>query len=303
MKTHRQLLGCAALVGATLLWSGSFVVARALHDEVSPVALNYLRWVLAAALLLVLFGRGIAAARRALRREWKLVVAAGLTGMAAFHTCMFYALQHTGALNAVLILSLSPVAILSISWLATGKAIGPAQAIGAGVSLVGAAWLVVRGDPSALAGLQVNRGDAWMLAGVALWAAYSVLLQRRPADLAPGVLLAASAAAGVALMTPLYAFELARGAAGLSLNAGVLGGILYLGLGGAVVAFFLWSRGVAAVGAATAGQFLHLLPLFGAVLAVVLLGERIAPYHFAGALLIFAGIACTQSFPFNWKSS
>jgi len=283
-----------ALSAAALLWSGNFIVGRLLRDEVTPVTLNFLRWGIALAVLAALGWRELAQARAVLAREWKLVAGAGATGIAAFHTCVYFALQETAALNALLLLATAPVAIMLLSWLAAGTGFPARQKAGAAVSLAGAAWLILRGEPAALLGLQASSGDLWMLAAVAIWAVYSVLLQRRPKDLAPGVLLTGSVAAGLAWMAPLYALELSRGAGGLPVSLPGLGGLAYVALGASVLAFHLWSHGVAAIGASRAGQFIHLMPLFGAVLSLAFLGERIEAFHLAGAALVFAGIALAQ---------
>ena len=280
----------AALALAALLWSGNFIVGRALRDDVTPVTLNFLRWGISLLVLVALGWRELAGARAAMLREWKLVLGAGATGIAGFHTCVYLALQETAALNALLLLATAPIAIMLLAGGFSAR-----QTAGAALSLAGAAWLILRGDASALLALQASRGDLWMLAAVAIWAVYSVLLQRRPKDLAPPVLLSASVAAGLLCMAPLYIGELARGTGGLPATLPALGGLAYVALGASVIAFHLWSHGVAAMGASRAGQFIHLMPLFGASLSVAFLGERIEPFHLAGALLVFAGIALTQS--------
>lgn len=280
----------AALALAALLWSGNFIVGRALRDDVTPVTLNFLRWGISLLVLGAFGWRELAAARAVILREWKLVLGAGATGIAAFHTCVYLALRETAALNALLLLATAPIAIMLLAGGSSAR-----QKAGAALSLAGAAWLILRGDASALLGLEASRGDLWMLAAVAIWAVYSVLLQRRPKDLAPPVLLSASIAAGLLCMAPLYIWELARGTGGLPATVPALAGLAYVALGASVVAFYLWSHGVATMGASRAGQFIHLMPLFGAVLSVAFLGERIEPFHLAGALLVFAGIALTQS--------
>lgn len=284
----------AALATAALLWSGNFIVGGLLRDDVTPVTLNFLRWLIAFAILLALGYRDLWRARQALQREWKLIAAAGLTGIAAFHTCVYFALRDTVALNALLLLSIAPIAIMLLSRL-TGAAFSARNKLGAVVSLGGAALLIMRGDPAALLDLQGKPGDLWMLAAVAIWATYSVLLQRRPPALTPSTMLTSSIAAGLVWLAPLYAFEILRGSAGFDPTVPATLGLAYVAIGASVFAFLLWCRGVAALGPSRAGQFLHLMPLFGAILSVLLLGEEIAPYHLVGAGLVFAGIAFTQN--------
>jgi drug/metabolite transporter (DMT)-like permease len=233
--------------------------------------------------------------RALLKREWKLVVALGATGVAAFHTCVYSALATTPAVNALLFLSITPMAIAVADWLAYRETLTLPQALGALVSLGGALVVIARGDATTLLGLRLNSGDLWMLAAVPMWAVYSVLLKRRPAELSRVALLTATVAAGVILLFPLYLWEVSRGAA-VTLNGANLLGLLYVGVFASALAFLFWNRGVDAIGPTKAGMFSNLMPVFGAVLAVVLLGERIALYHLLGALLVFGGIAIT-----NWR--
>lgn len=284
----------ATLASAALLWSGSFIAGRLLRDEASPVTLSFYRWLIAASVLIAIGWPQLVRARAVIQREWKLITLAGLTGMAAFHTCAFFSVRHTSPINAVLILSVAPIAIMVLSWLVTGARFQRLQKIGAIVSLAGAALVVLRGDPTAILRLQANLGDLWMLAAVPVWAVYSIVLQRRPADLSPFVLLAASAVAAVLCMTPLHLFELARGTGGFAPTLANLVGIGYLSVVASVLAFFFWARGVAAIGPSRAGQFMHLMPIFAAMLSVFVLGDAIATYHLGGAALVFAGIALAQ---------
>lgn len=284
----------ATLASAALLWSGSFIAGRLLRDEASPITLSFYRWLIAAFVLIAIGWPQLVRARAAIRREWKLIALAGLTGMAAFHTCAFFSVHHTSPINAVLILSVAPIAIMVLSWLVSGSRFRILQQIGAIVSLAGAALVVLRGDPMAILRLQANLGDLWMLAAVPVWAIYSIILQRRPADLSPFVFLAASAVAAVLWMTPPHLVELARGTGGFAPGLPNLIGIGYLSVVASVLAFFFWARGVVAIGPIRAGQFLHLMPIFAALLSVVVLSDTIATYHVAGAALVFAGIGLAQ---------
>lgn len=280
----------ARLALTTLLWSSNFVIGRGLRGDVTPIVLNTLRWVLAAGVLLVLTGRELWLHRALLQRAWKLIALLGLTGVAAFQTLVYVALTHTAALNTMLLLSLSPLVVALLSWATDGERPTPRQGLGLATSLAGAATLVLRGDASALGRMQFNVGDLWMLAAVALWGVYSVLLRKRPPELPPMAVHASSAVAGVLWMAPLCAWELARGAA-LPAAPGPWLAIAFVALLSSVVAHGLWVRGVAALGPNRASVFVHLIPLFGAVLAIVFLDEPVAWFHAAGGAIVLAGVA------------
>ena len=162
--------------------------------------------------------------------------------------------------------------------------------MGIALSLAGVAVIVARGEPQTLAALQLNRGDLWVLAAVASWALYSVCLRWRPADLDPLAFLAVTMGIGLIPLLPLYRWELGQGL-GFEADAVSLAAIGYIALFPSVVAYVLWNRAVATLGANRTGQLLHLMPAFGAVLAMPVLGERLHGFHLAGIGLIAAGIA------------
>lgn len=285
-----------ALALATLFWSGNFIVGRALRGAVDPFTLNFLRWAIAFACLAPFAWPRDRAVWHALRREWRLVAALGLTGIACFHTMSYYALQATTAASALLVLSLAPVVTMLGAAAIERRRPTARQLAGAAVSLVGASVLVTRGAPGLSLGLPAggfNAGDLVMLAGVVVWAAYSLLLRRRPADLPPITALGASAAAALLLMAP---FVLLTGTTRLDALARpeVLLPLAYIAVFASAIAFQLWSYGVAALGPARAGQFIHLMPVFGPVLSFALLGEAPVPAQIAGGAMVFAGIALVE---------
>lgn len=278
-----------ALTLAALFWSGNFIAGRALRDDIDPVTLNTLRWTLAAALFLPLIAPACRLHARAICRHWRYLLALGATGIAGFHTMVYVALTHTTATNALLVLALAPAVIVLGAALIGGSRPAPLQWAGSALSLLGAGVLVTRADIDVLRALAFNPGDLWMLAAVVIWAAYSLLLQRRPQELPPTVALAASMGFGVALMIPAAAISLP--ALHLSPGAGFAWALAYIVVFPSALAFWLWGHGVARLGPARAGQFIHLMPVFGAVLAMAILGERIVAAQLAGAAIVFAGIA------------
>jgi drug/metabolite transporter (DMT)-like permease len=186
---------------AALFWSGNFVAGRALRGHVDPVTLNFLRWLTALALIAPFVWRSTAASLPVLRREWRLILALGATGIASFHTLVYLALQSTTATSALLMLSLAPIVTLLASAAVGMEHPTNRQIGGALISIVGAGVLITRGNFTAIL-RNSNVGDLWMLLAVVIWAAYSLLLRRRPVDLPSPVALAASIAAALAMMVP-----------------------------------------------------------------------------------------------------
>lgn len=285
-------LAYLALGGAALFWAGNFIVGRALRGDVPPIALTFWRWAFALVIVGVVFGRSTIRDLDGLRADGRRIVALAVTGVVGFQLAVYFALTATTAINATLLVSLTPVVIVAISRVALHDTINRTQGLGLLVSFLGAAVVVVRGDLGALGALSLNRGDLLMVAAVILWATYTVLLRRRPFTVSPASLVTATTAIGVALLTPLYLWSLAAGQR-MTLTAGTAVGIGYVGVFASVLAFLFWNRGVAVVGANRAGLFLHLMPLFGAALSFLFLGEGIEPYHLAGGALVATGLVLT----------
>ena len=282
-----------ALTLTALLWSSNFVIGRAIHEEVTPVTMNFLRWAIALVVLVPATLVELRRHRAVLIGHWKLIAWLGLTGIAAFQTLCYLALTQTTALNTILLLSLAPLAIVALSWLVLGERLSRLQGLGLVTSLGGAAVLILHGDATSLLTLRLNAGDLWMLIAVGLWAIYSVLLRRRPAELPPLALHTASVGAGTLWMLPLFAWEGLFGS-GLPTAPAAWAAIGFVAVFSSAIAHAMWVRGVASIGPSRAGVFIHLMPLFGAVLAITFLGEELAPHHLLGAAFVLCGVALTS---------
>jgi drug/metabolite transporter (DMT)-like permease len=286
--TGHAVAAALLLAAAMLLWAGNFITARAVRGMLDPLALNFWRWALALLVLLpIALPRLDRQQVRLAATHWKLLIGLGATGVASFNALVYLAVLHTPALNALLVTATAPSVIALLALVSLGERLSMVRSIGIAVSLLGAVVLIGRGDLGGLLGLAMNRGDAVMALAVVAWAIYSVLLKLRPPGIDPIVLLAATAAAGVALMLPVWLWQGAE----LPLpDPAFLAALGYIAFIASVLAFLAWNRGVALVGPAKAGVYLNLLPVFGAALAVLLLGERVETYHIVGAGLVFAGL-------------
>jgi drug/metabolite transporter (DMT)-like permease len=282
-----------ALTLAAFFWSGSFVVGRALRDDIDPVALTFFRWLISLLVFTPFVWREIASHRRVVLREWRLIVGLGATGIALFHPLVYLALQHTSATNALLTFSLSPVVILLGASLLSRKRPTAWESTGVLLSMTGAAILITRGDPGVMRSMGFNAGDLWMLAAVAVWAAYSLLLRRRPADLPQMTTLVSSIAVALPMLLP-FTLVAASGNP-LHLTVPVLLGTFYIAIFGSVIGFLFWSHGVTDLGPARAGQFVHLMPMFGAALSFVFLGEPLSLPQVIGAGFVLSGIVLIEA--------
>jgi drug/metabolite transporter (DMT)-like permease len=277
------------LVLTTLFWSGNFVLGRAVHAVFAPFTLSFWRWAVALAILAPFVWSSLRQQAPLLRRHWPILLLLSVLGVVNFNTFVYIGLQATTATNAVIMLSVTPVLIVALSFLLLRQTVTRWQALGILVSLAGVLVIVGRGDLEALLARRVNPGDLWVLAAVFSWALYSVCLRWRPAGLRPLDFQAATMVIGVIILAPLYGWDLAHDRI-FSLNVATAGSILYLALFPSILAYIFWNRAVAELGANRTGQFLHLMPVFGAVLSMIFLGERLYAFHGVGIALIALGI-------------
>lgn len=273
---------------ANLLWAGNIVLARGVAGLVPPVALAYWRWTGAFCVSLPFAWPYLRRDAHVLLAHWRMMLLLSATGIATYNTMAYIALDQTTALNVLLLQSAQP--LLIIVWAAVLFAEWPSlrQAIGVLVSLAGVATIAGRGSLSVLIRLQLNPGDWWILGGLTIYGIYCVMLRRRPM-VHPLAFLSGAMGVGSCLMLPFYLAELAGGAR-IVIEPQAFLAMGYMAVFPSFVAYLLFNRGIELIGAGAAGQSMHLMPLFGSVLAVLFLGERFHTYHAAGIILIGTGI-------------
>lgn len=276
------------LTVTALFWAGNSIVGRAARDLVPPAALSFWRWTIALALLLPLAWPHLKRDWPAIRANWAIVALLGALAIGSFNILLYTGLQSTTALNSMLIQSALPALVLIVGALVMGDRTSPRQIAGVLISLVGVLAIIARGDPAMLWGLQLNIGDAIIGGAVLLWALYSVLLRRRP-SVHPLSFLAASMVVGIAVIVPFYAHELWSGVRIVPQMGSALA-IAYVSIFPSFLAYLFFNRGVELIGSAATGQYMNVMPLMGAGLAMLFLGERLHPFHIAGLALIVAGI-------------
>jgi drug/metabolite transporter (DMT)-like permease len=281
------LLTCTAL-----FWSGNFVLARGIRELIPPVSLNFWRWAGALVLLLPFSLPRLHRQRHLLSRHWRWLTLMSIPSVVLFNTFIYAALQSVSATNTVLVNATTPVFIVLLAWLVFRDRLAPRQIVGVCLSLTGLLFIITRGEWVVLSRFHFARGDLWTLGAALSWALYSVFLRQRPADLDPLTFLSAIIALGVLILLPFYLVEAAL-KGGFSLDGASLASIAYVCVFPSLLAYLFWNRGVERVGPGRAGIFMHLMPVFGLVLAALFLGERLSTYHLGGMVLIFSGIALT----------
>ena len=274
------------LIATLLLWSGNWIVARAMRDEIAPGLATVGRLVLVLAILLPFAWRGLGAKLPQLgRRDWVVLAALGFTGGGPHLALQWLGLHYTTAASGILYLSTTPIFILLIT-LALGEHIVARQWIGVAISFVGVFLIATHGQP---ARLSFNIGDLMALASMMMWAGYTVLLRvkRDPLDVIE--LICMVCIFGACFMTPWLIAEAMSGVT-LRLSAHGAQAVLYSAIGSLLLAYVGWSYVVTRLGAARAGVTLHLMPAFGVLLSVVFLAEYPQWFHFVGIALILSGV-------------
>ncbi|HZQ71658.1 MAG TPA: DMT family transporter [Burkholderiales bacterium] len=285
----RRLAAFGLLAAANLMWSGNWVLGRALREAFDPLSLNFWRWSVA---LLAMAPFALAQVRghgALVRRHAGLLCMLALFGAFLFQSLVYLGLESTTAINGVLINAAGPFFIMLWSWGLEREPASLRQVAGMLLSFLGIVIIVCRGEPARLLQLEIHRGDAWILLAMPMWGLYSVLLKRAPAELHGLALTFVIACIGVAMMLPFFVLDAARGAMRWPGAAGIAG-IVYVGLAASFGAFLCWNRGVAVLGANVAGFTLPLLPAFGTLLAMAFLGEPFQAFHAAAFATILAGV-------------
>jgi drug/metabolite transporter (DMT)-like permease len=273
-----------------LFWAGNAVLARMLVGEVPPLALSLLRWLLALALFLPFVGRGLVAAWPQLRAAWREVFWISLTGVAAYNSLQYVAVQTSTAVNVTLIAAATPVFALVFGVLFFGERARSAQWVGAGLSIAGVVWVLLRGDPANVTRLNFVRGDLVMIAANTTWAIYTWLLRKRRPKVPSAPFLAAQMVVGTLMIVPLAAGEAALSNASIHWTPSALAVVVYVALFPSLLAYYCWDRGVARVGAVIPVHFANLTPIFAALLSTLVLGEPPQLYHLVGLAAIIGGI-------------
>ncbi|MFJ9851670.1 DMT family transporter [Streptomyces sp. NPDC101150] len=280
--------GLALALTATVIWSGNFVIARALHDTVPPVQTAFWRWIIA---LLAVAPLALPEVRRqwpAIRRHLGFLALAALLGVALFNTLIYQAGRSTSATNMAMIAAASPAMIALFA--RGGEKLGARRIAGMVIALAGVVTLVGKGSPAAVLRLDLAPGDLWMVAATATFAGYSALLRRRPEEIGGLSFLFMTFALGAAMLAPAYGVSLAL-QGGFEPGAGTVGPLLYIGIFSSAVAYFTWNKAIALVGATRAGVVYYLQPVCVALLSFAALGEAVGAVQVVCMILIVAGVA------------
>jgi drug/metabolite transporter (DMT)-like permease len=271
-----------------LFWAGNAIVGRLAAGHIPPVTLAFLRWSIAFLIILPFAWRHLVRDWSAIRGHLGTMIVLSLTGIGIFTSLQYWALEYTQALNTLLLQSAGPLFVAVWSLLLLGVRLTLAQAVGIAVSLTGVLVILLHGDLSALADIQFNKGDVIFTVALAIFGLYSVLTLKRPKI--HGLSFAAfTFGCGSACLIPLWIWELFSRPV-MRLDAANLLSLFYVAVFPSTLAYLCFNRGVQLIGANRAAPFFHLVPVFGAAMAIVFLGERPQLFHVVGFALVLTGV-------------
>lgn len=276
------------LVFTMLTWGANAVAARLAVGEIPPMLLTCLRWSVCCVALALTSRAQIATHWRSLLPRWRSILLMGALGFTGFNALFYAAAHHTTAINIAIIQGTIPVLVLIGSLLLYRTRITGLQVVGAVLTMGGIAVVASQGELARLAALEFNIGDVWIVIACVLYAGFALGLRQRPA--VPAIVFFAALAAVAAVVSlPFVAVEIAMGQSYLPSAKGWLL-VLFIGLLPSFISQLTFMQGVALIGPARAGMFMNLVPIFGPLLAVLVLGEPLSAYHAVALALVLGGI-------------
>jgi len=271
-----------------MCWAGNAIVGRLAAGHIPPVTLSFLRWSFAFLLILPLAWRHLVQDWPAIRGKLGVMVTLSLSGIACFNTLQYWALEHTQALNTLLLQSAGPLIVAVWSLILLGVRLTLAQAVGILLSLMGVLLILLQGDLTALSNIRFNKGDLIFIMALVIFGFYSVMTLKRPAIHSLSFV-AFTFGCGAACLIPLWIWELISRPV-MRLDANNLLSLFYVAVFPSTLAYLCFNRGVQLIGANRAAPFFHLVPVFGAAMAIVFLGERPQLFHIVGFALVLTGV-------------
>ena len=296
---NKNNLAYFLLVLTTIFWSGNFIVGKAASMyEIPPFSLNFYRWFFAGLILLPFTIKELINKKNYIINNIGFFIILGITSITIFNSIVYYSLYYTQVINGVLMISTIPVWIIFIASLLKIEKTNIFQIIGVILSLTGVIFIITKADLELIKNLDFNRGDLSMVAAMFAWAVYSALLKKKTYEISQITLLQVVIICGLVFLIPIYFIEMNSG------NIIKLGKPFYLTLTYVVLfpglaSFFFWIKGISIIGANRAGVFLHLMPIFGAIMAMIIFDEKFMFYHFLGAVFIVMGITLSNKKKLN----
>ena len=291
---NKNNLAYLILILTTIFWSGNFIVGKAASMyQIPPFSLNFYRWFFAGLILLPFTYQELIKKKKYIINNLGFFIVLGITSITIFNSIVYYSLYYTQVISGILMISTIPVWIIFISSILKIEKTNIFQIIGVILSLTGVIYIFTKADLNLIKNLDFNKGDLSMVIAMFSWAIYSALLKSKKYEISQVSLLEVVIICGLFFLIPIYFIEMNMG------NLIILGKPFYLILAYVVIfpglaSFFFWIKGISIIGANRSGIFLHLMPIMGAIMAMLIFEERFMFYHILGAIFIIAGITLSN---------
>ena len=278
------------LVLATFCWSGNFIVGKfATLYEIPPLTLNVFRWISVWFILIPFTYKEIFENLPYIKKNWFVISFMGVITISTFNSVGYFALNYTQVINAVLMLSAIPAATIVLSSLMKIEKTNIFQLLGLVLSIIGIGSIISNGDIQKIISLDFNKGDMWMLVCVITWSLYSTLLKKNNFKFSQFTLIQLMVSVGILFLIPQFFYEKSIGLE-LNLDKNFFLILIYVAIFPAIAAYYFWQKGIEIIGPNRASMFIQLMPLFSAVMAIIIFKEKFELYHFVGATFILSGI-------------
>jgi len=286
----KKYLAYVLLVLAALFWSGNFIVGKfATLFEIPPLTLNFYRWVSVWLILMPFTYKDIYKNLPNIKKNWLVISFMGVITISTFNSVVYFALNYTQVINAVLVLAAIPAATIVLSSIMNIEKTNIFQLLGLLLSITGIAIIISNADIQKITYLSFNKGDLWMLVCVFTWALYSTLLKKNKFEFSQFSLIQLMVSVGILFLIPQFFYEKSIGLE-LNYNKAFFSILFYVVIFPAIAAYYCWQKGVAIIGPNRASMFIQLMPFFSASMAIIIFNEKFELYHFAGAIFIVSGI-------------
>ncbi|AUC95015.1 EamA family transporter [Bradyrhizobium sp. SK17] len=278
-----------------MCWAGNAIVGRLAAGHIPPVTLSFLRWFVAFLIILPFAWKHLAQDWAAIRKNLGMMMLLSFTGISAFNTLQYWALEHTQALNTLLLQSSVPLMVAVWSLVLLGIRLTLGQLLGVLLSLAGVLVILLHGDLTTLSKIEFNKGDLIFIVALLIFALYSVLSLKRPRI--HGLSVAAfTFGCGALFLVPFLIWELGARPV-MQLTTTNLLSLFYVAVFPSTLAYLCFNRGVQLIGANRAAPFFHMVPVFGTVMSIVFIGEHPQAFHFIGFALVLAGVFAASRKP------
>ena len=286
----KKYLAYLLLTLSVLFWAGNFIVGKfATLFEIPPLTLNVLRWLSVWIILMPFTYKEIYNNLTDIKKNWLVISFMGIITISTFNSVVYYALNHTQIINAVLVLASIPAATIILSSLMKIEKTNIFQLFGLFLSIVGIGSIISNGDIQKIISLNFNKGDVWMLVCVITWSLYSTLLKKNKFKYSQFTLIQLMVSAGLIFLIPQLFYEQSIGLV-VNFNKSFFFILFYVVAFPAIAAYYCWQKGVEIIGPNRSSMFIQLMPLFSAIMAIIIFNEKFELYHFTGAAFIVSGI-------------